>query len=143
MTIEERLEFAREKFKEVEALLIHKGRDYAKECDANENFSYVANDLNDHVTKYDVWYVFFTKHLRALQSYVRNARVESEPIGGRLVDLITYLFIVWSMIETDQRNIVADEILSELREEEKKKKEFRDQLPKKDLTPITLSGGIS
>lgn len=96
MTLEERAEFIRSKFEEIMVTLESKGRDYGGEI-ANSNFDRGSEACG--ISKYAVWYVYFSKHLDSLGTWIRNGQVESEPIEGRLTDLINYLFILWSMIE--------------------------------------------
>lgn len=102
MTIDERLEFVRARFKDIEGLLSNKGRDYGAEYDANQNFHEAADELGDKFSEYDVWMVYFNKHMRAIKRFIREGFVESEPIDARIGDAITYLFILWSMHESEK-----------------------------------------
>lgn len=96
MTVDERLRFAEELFEtEIKKLLVGKGKDYGGEI-ANSNFYRAANDLG--LSPYQIWYVYFHKHLSSLQRFLERGRVESEPIESRVDDLITYLFIFKALL---------------------------------------------
>jgi hypothetical protein len=59
------------------------------------NFRGVSQDVGIPMEK--AWYVFFNKHLRAIQSYIKNGcRVKSEEgITGRIMDCIVYLLLFY------------------------------------------------
>jgi hypothetical protein len=61
------------------------------------NFRGVAQDVDVPMEK--VWYTFFNKHLRALQSYIKNGCTvkSNEPIRSRIMDLIVYLTLFHKM----------------------------------------------
>jgi len=69
-----------------------KGHDYAGEDDALRNFKEQAAEYG--LTPEQVWGVFFGKHLKAIQTFVREGDVASEPIEGRIHDAILYLFLL-------------------------------------------------
>lgn len=79
-----------------------KGRDYAGDYDPFSNFRREAEALG--LTKEQVWGVYAAKHWSAIMSYCRQGQVESEPIEGRIKDLILYGFLLLGMIEDDRRN---------------------------------------
>ena len=54
-------------------------------------FLRIARDVGIHPTK--VWAVFAQKHWGAIMRYVKDGLVESEPIEGRITDLINYLVL--------------------------------------------------
>lgn len=104
MSVEERATYCRELFcHEIMDLLLRKGKDYGGAV-ANSNFDNAAKDLD--LSKYQVWLVYFHKHLSALKSWISRGKVESEVITSRVDDLITYLMILRSMIEEDAMNTV-------------------------------------
>jgi hypothetical protein len=90
-------------------LLDTKGHDYTagnaekgEEPDALANFKEIANALQGRgVDKYDVWYVYFAKHLDALKTWLNDRRVRSEPLQGRIADLVNYLLILVALLEED------------------------------------------
>ena len=74
-----------------------KGNDYAGEEDALRNFKEQAQEYG--LSPEQVWGVFFGKHLKAIQTFVRDGDVASEPIEGRIHDAILYLFLLLGLIE--------------------------------------------
>lgn len=75
-----------------------KGQEYtAGSKDRLANFKGVAADVDMPMEK--VWYTFFNKHLRAIQSYIKNGcEVKSnEGIDGRIMDCIVYLLLFYKM----------------------------------------------
>lgn len=75
-----------------------KGREYTVgSTDRLANFRGVSEAVGIPMEK--AWYVFFNKHLTALQSYIKNGcKVQSnETIHGRIMDLITYLLLFEKM----------------------------------------------
>lgn len=84
-----------------------KGKEYTGGSpDRLANFRGVGEDIGLPMEK--AWYIFFNKHYRAIQSYIRNGcRVLSEePIAGRIKDIIVYSLLFYKMvleIERDQK----------------------------------------
>lgn len=79
-----------------------KGADYTGGSpDRLNNFRQVAEDVG--ISMQQTWYVFFNKHLRALQTFVKNGKVESESIHGRILDLIVYLLLFEKMVLEGER----------------------------------------
>jgi hypothetical protein len=79
--------------KETTELLVVKGREYAGDADRLANFKRGA---------------VLTKHYDALATYIRDNQagdtmpVLSEPITGRVADLINYCVLAWALIEEKQ-----------------------------------------
>jgi hypothetical protein len=84
-----------------------KGQAYSGKEDKLGNFKRVAKKLG--LSPKQVWYVYFAKHLDALSSYLKGEYVDSEPIKGRLQDLINYVLLLWGLIyeeaEIDLRSV--------------------------------------
>ena len=100
LTIDERNEFIWKKFQEkIMDVLTRKGKDYGGNV-ANSNFDRGA--AANGISKYQVWNVYFSKHYDSLCNWIRVGKLESEPLDDRIMDLITYLFILWSMTEEDK-----------------------------------------
>jgi hypothetical protein len=96
MTVEERTAYFKEVFETcIVRLSDTKGKDYGGKI-ANSNFHEAA--ARRGISPMQVWGVYFDKHLAAVDAYIREGRVESEPIEGRIDDMITYLFILRSMV---------------------------------------------
>ncbi len=74
-----------------------KGKDYAGDDDALKNFKDAAGQLG--LTPFQVWGVYAHKHWSAIQSFLREGDVASEPIEGRVHDLIVYSFLLLGLIE--------------------------------------------
>jgi len=74
-----------------------KGMAYSGKEDKFGNFKRVAKSLS--MTPYQVWYTYFSKHLDSLASWIRKEYADSEPIEGRIKDLINYLLLLYGMIE--------------------------------------------
>ena len=69
-----------------------KGTAYSGLDDKLGNFKRVAKNLA--MTPEQVWYVYFAKHVDALSAFLRGEYLDSEPIQGRIMDLINYLFLL-------------------------------------------------
>lgn len=74
-----------------------KGNDYAGKDDALANFKSAAEQLG--LTPIQVWSVYANKHWQAIMTFVRDGKLESEPIEGRILDEITYLFLLLGLLE--------------------------------------------
>jgi len=103
MNLQERIDFIKFVFEEkLIPILEQKGSDYGKKNNINSSFIEVAKDINrKDIDKYDVWQVFFNKHLIAIRTWLEDRSVQSEPIDARIGDAINYLFILWSMLKDD------------------------------------------
>lgn len=73
-----------------------KGHDYAGADDALSNFKRHAVELG--MTPEQIWAVYASKHWDSVLTYVREGDVKSEPIDGRLHDLILYAFLLLGLI---------------------------------------------
>ncbi len=74
-----------------------KGKDYAGDEDALGNFKAAALQLG--IEPEQVWAVYAHKHWSAIMSFCRAGQVESEPIEGRLHDIIVYSLLLLGLIE--------------------------------------------
>lgn len=74
-----------------------KGHDYAGDDDALSNFKKHADELG--LTPEQVWAVYAGKHWDSIVTYVREGDVKSEPIEGRIHDLILYGFLLLGLVE--------------------------------------------
>lgn len=90
-----------------------KGAEYTVgSSDRLANFRGVAADVGIPMEK--AWYVFFNKHLRAVQSYIRNGcKVKSEEkISGRIMDCVVYLLLFYLLtIENEPCPAASDSVL--------------------------------
>jgi hypothetical protein len=84
-----------------------KGKDYAGNTDALANFKVIAKDLDMDPLK--VWGVYASKHWSAVMTFIREGKVASEPIEGRLHDVILYCFLLLGLIE-ERKALVSDRV---------------------------------
>jgi hypothetical protein len=98
-----------DQFDRVRHLAETKGRDYqAGSADALANFKRHATALG--LTSLQVWAVYAGKHWDAIQTYIRDSAnlvpetvpEPSEPIMGRLDDLVTYTTLLAGLITEAQ-----------------------------------------
>lgn len=59
-------------------------------------FRRVAADIDTTMAK--VWATFAQKHWGAVMAFVKNGQVESEPIDGRINDLINYFVLLGAIV---------------------------------------------
>lgn len=90
----------------IRKLEIEKGGEYASDVDRLHNFRHNAEDCGTFMEL--IWRVYAGKHWDAISSYVRDLlsdtnRPRSEPIEGRVDDLIVYL-ILFKAILKDKSN---------------------------------------
>lgn len=78
-----------------------KGADYTTgDTDALKNFKSVAKDLG--LTPLQVWGVYAKKHFDAVMAYAKTGgQNESEPIKGRLIDVINYAALFYGLVMED------------------------------------------
>ena len=89
--------FQEELLKEVVVMKDTKGKEYAHSEDRFANFNRLAEGLNLPNTQ--IAWVYTMKHKDSIESYLRGGYKGTEPIRGRIVDLITYLTLIAGMIE--------------------------------------------
>jgi hypothetical protein len=81
-----------------------KGKEYARSEDRFDNFNRLAQTLG--ISREKVLWVYCTKHLDGITSYVNNGQTYSdERIRGRIVDAITYLMLLAGMVEENDPTI--------------------------------------
>ena len=78
------------------AIMQSKGTAYSGKEDKLGNFKRCAKLSGSSVQQ--VWFTYFVKHFDALSSYIRDEYIDSEPIDGRIMDLINYLFLLYGII---------------------------------------------
>lgn len=83
-----------------------KGNDYAGDEDAFRNFKEVAE--RSGLTPSQVWSVYFHKHMMAIETFIRDGKVESEAIEERIKDAILYLFLLHGMIQESHEIVWKD-----------------------------------
>jgi hypothetical protein len=93
-------EFRDQHYDAIAAINAKKGKDYAGDDDALANFKAAAEAFG--MTPFQVWAVYHHKHQSAIDSFIKNGQVESEPIEGRIHDAILYLFLLLGLIEDEK-----------------------------------------
>lgn len=83
------------------AIMKSKGEAYSGTEDKLGNFKRVGKFLN--LTPEQVWAVYFHKHLDALSAFLRGEYKDSEPIKGRIQDLINYLFLLSGILKEQEK----------------------------------------
>lgn len=94
-----------------------KGKEYANGKDRFDNFNRLAakNDVN----RLKVANIYMTKHIDAIDSYVKEGKVFStENIRGRFVDLIVYAGLMAGMaheteMQADEKVEITNEVINE------------------------------
>lgn len=100
MTFEEFDKFTDELFAECRAMRDSKGKEYAGTADRFGNFNRLAEKLG--LPREKILSVYLTKHLDAIDNFIRDRKVYSEPIRGRIVDAIVYLSLLAGMIDEER-----------------------------------------
>ena len=82
---------------EMRDLLNNKGREYAGDDDALNNFK-TGTDIG--ITPLQKSWVFTEKHISSIKSYIKNGKeFSSEPIEGRILDAMNYLFLISCLVK--------------------------------------------
>lgn len=77
-----------------------KGNDYTRgkgDLDRTDNFKMAAE--NNGVTALQAWGVYFYKHVSAVWRFLKDGKVESEPIEGRIYDVINYAILLALLVK--------------------------------------------
>lgn len=85
-----------------------KGKEYSGDEDALRNFKEVARACG--ITPQQALMTYATKHWQAINSYVKNGRVYSEPIQGRLRDLVLYGLLMIALVEEEEQQAKKDTV---------------------------------
>ena len=93
----------------VRDVLDKKGADYSGRDDVLRNFRESAKEAN--ISFEQVWLVFFKKQFDAIRRYIRDGRVESEPIEERIKDAMAYLALLYVRVrELEQENVKSKSV---------------------------------
>lgn len=100
----------------------NKGSDYAGDQDALANFKKQGEDLG--LAPEQIWGVLAGKHWSAITTFIKDGDVKSEPIEGRLHDIILYSFLLLGLVE------------------ERKSKQFKaDTITSTEIAASSITGG--
>lgn len=104
MTNKDFYELMKNTFANCEGIARVKGEDYTKgSADALANFKEGGKALN--VDPKVVAWIFLNKHYQAITNFIRtNGQSQSEPIEGRIDDLINYLVLLKGIIVEQHQN---------------------------------------
>lgn len=90
-------------FDECRHLLNTKGKDYSGVTDRFLNFK--ANGERLGMTKYQIWSVYFAKHIDAIFNAIKDTpdgpKTNSEAIETRIQDAVCYLALMYGMLLED------------------------------------------
>jgi hypothetical protein len=73
-----------------------KGADYTQQTDALAN---LRDMPRAGITGRQRLWVLLSKHLAAIETYIREGQVESEPIETRIQDAVLYLLLLGALVE--------------------------------------------
>lgn len=91
-------EFVEEHQQRTLRLILDKNEDYKGAGDsAFSNFYEEAKHLG--LTPEQVWHVWMCKHWSAITTYCREGAVRSEPIEGRIYDMINYGYLLLGIVQ--------------------------------------------
>lgn len=76
-----------------------KGREYTQ-GDRLDNFKRIGRELG--IDPKVVLWVYLKKHLDSIASFIKNKKVLSEPIQGRIMDARVYLCLLRGLIEEEE-----------------------------------------
>lgn len=86
---------------ECDKILSVKGHDYTQGSPNRlANFDEAADFLG--LTPFRILGVYLYKHIVAVFSFLRHGRVESEPIEGRIHDVINYALLLYKMVKREK-----------------------------------------
>lgn len=109
MNTQERHELAKKIMEDCLDILQKKGKDYAGDEDILANFKGAAAELG--LTKYQVWLTYWYKHVASVMNSIRTSpsypQVESEPMLGRIHDIINYTIILAALLQEDEKGFYA------------------------------------
>lgn len=90
---------------ECDAILEKKGHDYTQgESGARGRLkNFYRNAEKRKTTAYKVLQGYVTKHWDALETFFEQGQVESEPIEGRIADVINYMLLLYMMVKYEGR----------------------------------------
>jgi len=104
--------FVNERTKARLDLLDKKGLAYSGDTDAFENFKRNGERLG--LSKYQVWLVYFMKHIDSITNAVKNAPNapvdQTEGLTGRVDDAINYLNLFAGMLKEDNQPVKSNNI---------------------------------
>jgi hypothetical protein len=95
-------------YNQIKDINTRKGHDYAGDNDALSNFKTQAAALG--LTPQQVWGVFAGKHWSAITTFIKEGDVKSEPIEGRVHDVILYCFLLLGLIAEQKEPVKSKRV---------------------------------
>ena len=84
------------------ALQDTKGAEYSSDHDCLQNFK---NGEEIGVKPLQKAWIFTDKHISSIKSYIRvGHELSDEPIEGRILDAINYLFLMYALVHEEKRS---------------------------------------
>lgn len=85
-----------------------KGLEYSSDHDCLHNFK---NGEDIGVSPLQKAWIFTDKHLSSIRSYIkRGHELSDEPIEGRILDAINYLFLIYAVVHEQKHSGDNDEV---------------------------------
>lgn len=81
-------------------LLVSKGAEYAGLEDRLANFKRGAVDTG--ASPEQVCWIYLSKHLDSLKTFIRTGKQGSEPIQGRIADAMNYIILLGALLHEAQ-----------------------------------------
>jgi len=89
-------------------------KEYARETsNAFANFERVAEHIDSNREK--VLMVYLLKHIDGISSFVNGYKSQREDVRGRITDAITYLCLLWGMVEQEKNENRNTKYLKEIK----------------------------
>ena len=112
-----------EQFRLIAKINDTKGVEYSGHTDVLSDFRAVAKEIG--ITEQQALMTYATKHWRAINSFVQTGEVKSEPVEGRVHDLILYMLLLLAMTESND-NPNSEDIEKTTRKPEGPEKSHED-----------------
>lgn len=109
MKFEEQQKIDEDVFNRVRSIRETKGKEYATEEDTLADFKEVAAETG--VSPLQVWNVYVKKHVRAIDTFIREGNVKSEAIYDRVLDVIVYHHLLLGLIEDLEKQQIGPDDL--------------------------------
>jgi len=104
MTLKDFAQLVNDQCDHMTEVLDTKGNDYRGDEDALANFKAVG--FRNGLTSWQVWGVYFGKHIMAIERFIASGKLESEPIEERITDAQNYLMLLLALVK-EQKGALA------------------------------------
>jgi hypothetical protein len=105
----EKNEILRDVVTQLEHLQNTKGKEYSSDYDCLHN---LKNGEEIGVSSLQKAWIFTDKHLSSIKSYIkRGQEISNEPIEGRILDAMNYLFLMYCVIHEEKTASLKNEVL--------------------------------